>query len=573
MIHFLIDYENRNEYGLSGIRELSEEDHVYILFSQNACKLDLNVISDTASRIHAIKVQSGRQSLDMHLVSCLGFLINQYGTENTYYIISDDTDFDKVIEFWKARGYNVSRVKSIEIAMSPEAASAAAAAAEELVKKRHSAAKRTASTRRGRKTAAAVRSEAANDEENTGTVNDSKSESTDGAENTAPEDAAAGNGTKASASSVTENNKAENSAAGNDTKAPASVTDDPKGKASGGHGTAKAEAAQAEIIAGSSKDKTASTHRRNSKRSGKSAKSTSQELPVKASGLSEQDSVSGSEAGSGSSTGSETGSDSTSGSVSESAPDSNSNSGSVSEAEVKKAAASGSSEEMSGSPSLQNEKNTDGIADSSENEAGSDVQDETVKENSAGPAKRNKKKPADTKQRKAGTDNAKAEIKPAADTEESDNSPTQAEVKAGTSPKETKTGGASAKAGNRKVQAKEKKTGSGARNNEKTGSDAESEASDHEVSAGDISEETPADPRRASTAKSKAQPESVAINSHIQKFLSQNKVNGSVINSIASIVAGNAGKKDMKALIYRQIIKKFGQKKGLEYYKILKSEL
>lgn len=330
MIHFLIDYENKNEYGLPGIRSLSPEDHVYILFSQNACKLDLNVISDTACSIHAIKVQPGRQSLDMHLVSCLGFLLNQYGTENDYYVISDDTDFDKVIEFWKERGYKVSRVKNIEMAVSPEAAvEAEAAALPSPAKKKRTSTRRTSASK-VKKAAAADAVKEADEASGGGTA---KTEAAEAASNAVPENAVDGGNKSAAEAKV------------DITYGAASAGEEAKGKAP----------------------------------------------------------------------------------------------------------------EMTGVPAAESEN------DEAAETSAKDAENETA---------------------------------------------------------------APAKAG-----------------------------------------------RGRSAQKAKSQPESVAINSHIQKFLAQNKINGTAINTIASIVAGNAGKKDRKALTYRQIIKKFGQKEGLEYYNLLKPEL
>ena len=375
MIHFLIDYENRNEYGLAGIRSLSMEDHVYILFSQNACKLDLNVISDTACSIHAIKVQPGRQSLDMHLVSCLGFLLNQYGTENVYYVISDDTDFDKVIEFWKERGYKVSRVKSIEAAVSPETAEEAGALAADNApaKKKRTASRRTAASKA--KKAAAVPSEALKTEK-AGTGSETVSDKAAAAENTADV---------------------------------VDITLD----ADEGEGSAPAEAAV--TVRDEALAQTAVTE---------AAASEEKETPEENIALPEAQGSENNEA------------------AETSAKDA------VNEAEA--------------------------LAKDAENETAA---------------------PAKPKRRKA---------------------PAKTKIKA---------------------------------------------------------EDESAQKQQPAAQKTKSQPESVAINSHIQKFLAQNKVNGTAINSIASIVAGNAGKKDRKALIYRQIIKKFGQKEGLEYYNLLKPEL
>ena len=46
----------------------------------------------------------------MHLVSYLGYLLGIHGKKCTYVIVSNDTDYDNIIKFWKEEGYpNISR--------------------------------------------------------------------------------------------------------------------------------------------------------------------------------------------------------------------------------------------------------------------------------------------------------------------------------------------------------------------------------------------------------------------------------------------------------------------------------
>lgn len=100
-ISYLIDFENVHDGGLSGIHSLNEEDCVYILYTENANKLILDYLLDIRVPFVVKKVANGKQSLDMHLVSFLGYLIGCEPDEGRQYaIVSHDTDFDNVCQFW-----------------------------------------------------------------------------------------------------------------------------------------------------------------------------------------------------------------------------------------------------------------------------------------------------------------------------------------------------------------------------------------------------------------------------------------------------------------------------------------
>ncbi len=50
----------------------------------------------------------------MHIISFLGYLIGRFGQEGRYVIVSNDTDFDKVLQYWKeSAGADVRRGRSI----------------------------------------------------------------------------------------------------------------------------------------------------------------------------------------------------------------------------------------------------------------------------------------------------------------------------------------------------------------------------------------------------------------------------------------------------------------------------
>ena len=114
--YYLIDYENVHGNGLSGCQDLGKNDHIVIFFTQNARNIDMNDISNHGdAELEMIEVPTGKQSADMHIGSYLGYLAGKSGKNCNVVIVSKDTDFDKVIEFWKERtGISASRTQQIK---------------------------------------------------------------------------------------------------------------------------------------------------------------------------------------------------------------------------------------------------------------------------------------------------------------------------------------------------------------------------------------------------------------------------------------------------------------------------
>lgn len=101
--YYLIDFENVNEDGLSGCENLGIHDHVYLFSTKNAPKISIEKLTCLNSTdLSSHEVPAGNQSLDMHLVSYLGYLIGK-NTNNKckYVIISKDAGYDNIISFWK----------------------------------------------------------------------------------------------------------------------------------------------------------------------------------------------------------------------------------------------------------------------------------------------------------------------------------------------------------------------------------------------------------------------------------------------------------------------------------------
>ena len=115
--YYLIDFENVHEEGLSGSDKLGAHDHIHIFSTENAPKIsfkELALLNFTEHFSHIIP--SGRQSLDMHLVAYLGYLIGLNNNNCRYIIVSKDTDFDNIISFIKKEiSTNISITRQTKI--------------------------------------------------------------------------------------------------------------------------------------------------------------------------------------------------------------------------------------------------------------------------------------------------------------------------------------------------------------------------------------------------------------------------------------------------------------------------
>ena len=112
--YYLVDYENVGSKGLSGCKNLTASEHIIIFFTQNARKIDMAEIANHgAAELKMIEIPAGKQSADIHIGAYLGYLAGK--SKCNIVIISNDTDFDNVIKFWKKElGISVSRKKELQ---------------------------------------------------------------------------------------------------------------------------------------------------------------------------------------------------------------------------------------------------------------------------------------------------------------------------------------------------------------------------------------------------------------------------------------------------------------------------
>ncbi len=119
--YYLVDYENVHQTGLNGINELEKNDNVVIFYSQNADKLPFSLhsqIVETKAKIIYFEVDTvGKNALDFQLSSYIGYIVgkNSIGknSKNMCYIISNDSGYENVCNFWRKQGMRICRIPDI----------------------------------------------------------------------------------------------------------------------------------------------------------------------------------------------------------------------------------------------------------------------------------------------------------------------------------------------------------------------------------------------------------------------------------------------------------------------------
>lgn len=118
MSFYLIDYENVSASGLDGLETLCAQDSVLIFYTENADRLTFSAhrrLMESKARIRYYKVESGsKNALDFQLASYLGYLIHE-DTGSSYYIISKDSGFESVINFWSKHQVKILRLPNLDV--------------------------------------------------------------------------------------------------------------------------------------------------------------------------------------------------------------------------------------------------------------------------------------------------------------------------------------------------------------------------------------------------------------------------------------------------------------------------
>lgn len=101
--YYLIDFENVNDAGLACSNQLGSHDHIHIFSTKNAPKIGIKSLTNfNNADFYSHIIPAGNQSLDMHLIAYLGYLIGKNASQKCKYIIvSKDNDYDNIISFFK----------------------------------------------------------------------------------------------------------------------------------------------------------------------------------------------------------------------------------------------------------------------------------------------------------------------------------------------------------------------------------------------------------------------------------------------------------------------------------------
>ncbi len=120
---YLIDFENVHEEGFQLIGRLGDKDAIYCFFTRNVAKISMSALAGIrGGQLHFVEAESGKQSLDLALVSYLGYLIGVKPQELYYDIISNDNGFQKAADFWNKRGMNLRvRLRKTNVEAKPKA--------------------------------------------------------------------------------------------------------------------------------------------------------------------------------------------------------------------------------------------------------------------------------------------------------------------------------------------------------------------------------------------------------------------------------------------------------------------
>ena len=120
---YLVDYENVHNDGVTDIQKLSASDRVVIFYGDSIKSIPFEThVEMMASKavIEYIETHKvAKNYLDFQLATYLGFLIGK-GEKGPVYIISQDTGFDSIVDFWRGRNIEAFRQPSIASPSTPK---------------------------------------------------------------------------------------------------------------------------------------------------------------------------------------------------------------------------------------------------------------------------------------------------------------------------------------------------------------------------------------------------------------------------------------------------------------------
>lgn len=124
MQYYFVDYENVHMDGFVGMKPLQSGDCVVIMYSENSKNITIDVMRElltNGASIQCFKASVGsKNALDFQLSSYLGYMIGRQPSQDAkYFIVSKDTGYDKLCEFWSQQGVDVKRVGNLSGTAEP----------------------------------------------------------------------------------------------------------------------------------------------------------------------------------------------------------------------------------------------------------------------------------------------------------------------------------------------------------------------------------------------------------------------------------------------------------------------
>ena len=113
--YFFVDYESVHQNGMNGIENLTENDKVIIFYTPTNETLSFALYRKmicSEADIELYRVQNGgKNAVSFQICTFIGYIVGN-SPESECYIISNDTSYEYIINFWKER--------NIVINMSPD---------------------------------------------------------------------------------------------------------------------------------------------------------------------------------------------------------------------------------------------------------------------------------------------------------------------------------------------------------------------------------------------------------------------------------------------------------------------
>lgn len=110
---YLVDSENVGDLWVTHILALAdEEDEIIVFYTQKSPHMGYDTIRKLLAdgrEVDFVKCVEGKNALDFQLVTELGYRLGSQKEECEYIMVTNDTGFDAVVQYWKNAGKQVKR--------------------------------------------------------------------------------------------------------------------------------------------------------------------------------------------------------------------------------------------------------------------------------------------------------------------------------------------------------------------------------------------------------------------------------------------------------------------------------